>query len=129
MNLTILVSGSRGWKSPAPIEVLFGLLDRLRQTEMGTFISIRLIHGNDSRADRMAGSIAAVLGWDVIEVDADWARYGKESAGPIRNQKMLDEYKPDYLIAFHLVPITPGTADMISRAHKAGVKVLRIPAL
>lgn len=50
---------------------------------------------------------------------ADWQKYGF-SAGPIRNQQMLDEGKPDLVIAF---PGGIGTADMVRRAKKAGVKV------
>lgn len=53
---------------------------------------------------------------------AEWGKYGR-SAGPIRNQRMLDEGKPDLVIAF---PGNSGTADMISRAEYAGVEVLKI---
>lgn len=50
---------------------------------------------------------------------ADWDKHGR-AAGPIRNQRMLDEGKPDLVIAF---PGGKGTADMIRRAKKAGVEV------
>jgi hypothetical protein len=48
---------------------------------------------------------------------ADWKTHGK-AAGPIRNQKMLDEGKPDLVVK--------GTADMVARAQKAGVQVKEI---
>lgn len=51
---------------------------------------------------------------------ADWSKYGK-AAGPMRNQKMLDEYKPDLVVA---LPGGRGTADMVSRARVAGVEVI-----
>lgn len=51
---------------------------------------------------------------------ADWDRYGK-GAGHIRNQRMLDQSKPDLVLAF---PGGRGTRDMIERARKAGVPVL-----
>ena len=57
-----------------------------------------------------------------IIFEADWSANGK-SAGPIRNQRMLDEGKPDLVIAF---PGGRGTADMVRRAEKAGVKVVRV---
>ncbi len=38
----------------------------------------------------------------------------------IRNQQMLDEAKPDMVLAF---PGGRGTDDMVSRAEKAGVPV------
>jgi len=53
---------------------------------------------------------------------ADWKKHGK-AAGPIRNQQMLDEGKPDLVVAFkggH------GTADMIRRAEDAGLLVLLV---
>ena len=53
---------------------------------------------------------------------ADWNSYGK-AAGPIRNKQMLDEGKPDVVIAF---PGGTGTANMIMQATKAGVKVVKV---
>ena len=41
-------------------------------------------------------------------------------AGPLRNQRMLDEGKPDLVVAF---PGGGGTKDMVRRAVKAGVSV------
>jgi acyl-CoA synthetase (NDP forming) len=60
----------------------------------------------------------------VTSFPANWKKHGK-SAGPIRNQLMLDVGKPDLVIAF---PGGSGTADMIRRARKAGVPVKEIPA-
>lgn len=53
---------------------------------------------------------------------ADWKKYGYK-AGSIRNQQMLDEGKPDIVVAF---PGGGGTADMIKRAKKAGVEVMEV---
>jgi predicted Rossmann-fold nucleotide-binding protein len=41
----------------------------------------------------------------------------------MRNQQMIDDGKPDVVIAF---PGGSGTADMIRRAEAAGVKVIRM---
>jgi hypothetical protein len=61
--------------------------------------------------------------WGGLEVyPADWKLHGK-SAGHIRNQQMLDESKPDIVIAF---PGGRGTANMIKRAKKAGVEVFQV---
>lgn len=54
---------------------------------------------------------------------ADWDRYGR-SAGPRRNQKMLDEGRPWRVIAF---PGNDGTANMKKIARRARVKVFEIP--
>lgn len=65
----------------------------------------------------------AVMNWcSLEEYPADWKQYGK-AAGPIRNQRMLDEGKPDLVIAF---PGGRGTADMVRKAKAAGIEVREI---
>ena len=78
-----------------------------------------VIHGDAKGADFLASVWAVDRGVEEERYPADWKKYGK-SAGVIRNQQMLDEGKPDLVIAF---PGGRGTADMISRAQKDGVKV------
>jgi len=56
------------------------------------------------------------------EFPADWKTHGK-AAGAIRNQQMLDEGEPELVVAF---PGGNGTADMVKRAKRAGVKVLEV---
>ena len=58
----------------------------------------------------------------LLEFPADWKTHGK-AAGAIRNQQMIDEGKPDLVLAF---PGGRGTADMVSRAKKAGIKVQEV---
>lgn len=79
-----------------------------------------LIHGGANGADRMAGEFAKWKGIAVKEYPADWQKHGK-AAGPIRNRQMLEDGKPDLVIAFSG---GRGTANMISQARAAGVKVL-----
>jgi predicted Rossmann-fold nucleotide-binding protein len=81
-----------------------------------------VIHGGATGADEIAPEVARVLDIPVMRFPADWNTYHK-AAGPIRNQQMLDEGKPDLVVAF---PGGTGTADMVRRAKKAGVKVLEI---
>ena len=69
----------------------------------------------------MAGKFAEWARIPVKEYPADWQKHGR-AAGPIRNQQMLDEGKPDLVVAFDG---GRGTADMIARAEKAGVRVVR----
>lgn len=61
---------------------------------------------------------------------ADWDRHGK-AAGPIRNQQMLDEGKPDMVLAFVNRPLAEsrGTADMVRRARAAGVPTYVVEAV
>lgn len=79
-----------------------------------------MIEGGASGADRWCAKWAA--GQHGVEVEtftANWTRDGK-AAGPIRNQRMIDEGKPDALLAF---PGGRGTADMLRRARTAKIKV------
>jgi hypothetical protein len=79
-----------------------------------------LIHGGANGADKMAGEFGKWQGIPVKEYPADWQKHGK-AAGPIRNRQMLEDGKPDLVIAF---AGGRGTANMIDQARKAGVKVL-----
>lgn len=49
---------------------------------------------------------------------------GKSFAGNVRNQQMLDEGKPDHVIAFHRnFNDSRGTKDMVEKARKVGITV------
>lgn len=82
---------------------------------------VTVIHGGARGADSLAGELAAYIGLTVEVFPANWAKYGRK-AGPIRNQQMLDEGKPDLVMAFPL-PSSVGTLDMINRAQEAGIPV------
>lgn len=77
-----------------------------------------IIHGGARGADSLAGRYAEERGIPVECYPARWKEEGK-AAGVLRNQRMLAA-EPDIVIAF---PGGKGTADMVRRAHKAGVFV------
>lgn len=83
-------------------------------------VDFTIIEGGAKGADFLGRVWAKHKMLPFIEYHADWKQYGPK-AGPIRNQQMLDEGKPDLVIAF-LFPNSRGTKDMISRAEKAGIK-------
>lgn len=83
-----------------------------------------LIHGGARGTDEGASQWGHSEGIKVLAFLADWKKHGK-AAGPIRNQKMIDEGRPDVVIAF---PGGRGTADMVRRAHGAGIPVIEVPA-
>ena len=58
----------------------------------------------------------------VATYPAHWKTEGR-MAGPLRNQRMLDEFRPDLVVAF---PGGRGTADMVMKAKAAGVPVKTI---
>jgi hypothetical protein len=81
-----------------------------------------IIEGDAPGADYAAHRWAVANGIALESFLAEWGTYGK-AAGPRRNQQMLDEGKPDIVVAF---PGGRGTADMVRRAKAAGVRVLEI---
>lgn len=83
---------------------------------------ITIIEGGAKGADFLSRVWAIYRNFDYKEYPANWKAHGK-GAGPIRNQQMLDEGKPDLVVAF---PGDSGTADMVWRAKKAGVKVIEV---
>lgn len=78
-----------------------------------------VIHGACRNADLIAEEWAKWREIAYIGCPAKW-KTGGNGAGPARNQRMLDEFKPMIVIAF---PGGTGTADMVSRAEKAGLVV------
>lgn len=81
-----------------------------------------IIEGGSKGADRMARRWAEHNG---LRVHTFVARWGKEgpAAGPIRNQSMLDEGRPDLVVAF---PGGAGTLDMVAKAKAAGVPIVEV---
>lgn len=79
-----------------------------------------VIHGDAKGADRMAGEWAEMHCIPVTKFPASWNLH-KRAAGPIRNEKMLKEGKPDLVIAF---PGGNGTKHMVKISKEADVKVI-----
>lgn len=93
--------------------------------EHGNYLPmVTIIHGGAKGADLIADEWAVVNWCPILEFKADWDKYGK-SAGPIRNQQMIDEGKPDFFIAFP-TENSVGTWDMIRRCDKAKIKGIAI---
>ena len=81
-----------------------------------------IISGGASGVDDIAIDWAVVNWCEFKEYPADWKKY-KKAAGFRRNQQMLDEGRPDLVIAF---PGGNGTAHMVKIAKDAGVPVREI---
>lgn len=112
--MRILVCGGRDLdedRQAAIINYLFRMNDDCKITS--------IIHGGAAGADSAADRAAQLLSVPAVVYRASWRKYGK-AAGPIRNQRMLDEGKPDIVVAF---PGGRGTADMVRRAKAHGVPV------
>ena len=113
MLSVVLVCGDRNWTNK----------DKIREVIIKHTPSL-IIHGGCRGADTLAGEVAKELGIPVKVFPAEWDKYGK-AAGPIRNQKMLDEGKPDLVIAFHNnIENSRGTKDMLYRAAKHAIPTI-----
>src|SRR4051812_12062124 len=95
----VLVCGSRSWQDR---DAIYNFLAFLTPDNL-------VIHGGAKGADTIAGEAAERRGARVRVFPADWGKH-KRAAGPIRNAQMLDEGKPDLVVAFGR---TKGTNDMV----------------
>jgi len=123
-QLRVLVCGGRDYTDRARVHRELTLLcgDVSEERPLGT-VHLTIIHGAcPTGADALADNWAVVNWASLVEFPADWKTHGR-AAGPIRNQRMLDEGKPDLVLAF---PGGRGTADMVRRAKAAGVRVIEI---
>lgn len=80
---------------------------------------ITIISGGARGVDSAAIDFATVHFCKLEVFKADWNKHGK-AAGPIRNQQMLDEGKPDLVVAF---PGGRGTQHMVRITEKSQVVV------
>lgn len=116
--MKVLITGSRDWPHNRRYIVHRAIL--AAEADI-------VIHGNARGADGIAKWFARHMGITERGYDAKWGLYGK-SAGPIRNQEMLDkEHRPDepidLVLAFPL-PGSIGTYDMMRRAEAAGIRIV-----
>jgi hypothetical protein len=82
-----------------------------------------IIHGGcPTGADKLADEWCDVWGVRKRVYLPDWQKHGR-AAGPIRNRRMLEEGKPDLVVAFRG---GRGTADMVRQAKAAGLKVIQV---
>ena len=110
--MKILVCGDRNWNNAEAMarELMY----------LSTRGDITIIHEDCRGADKMAREVAAIMGFTVIAVPAEWEKYGRR-AGHVRNKKMFDENRPDLVLAFHEhINESKGTKHMIEYAKKKG---------
>ena len=113
--MRVLVCGGRDFDLD---DVVLTTLDRL---DAKSFIGV-VIHGGASGADALANAWAKKRDVQTIVYPADWRKSGK-AAGPLRNERMLRESRPDIVVAF---PGGKGTTDMVRRAMAAGTSVVQV---
>ena len=114
-RLRVLVTGERTFSNSYPMWFILSYVKGV-STPRPT-----LIHGAARGADTLAAHAATLLEFHVRAYPADWERYGR-GAGPIRNQQMLTEGKPDLVIAFFVNrEHSKGTNHMVKISKYAGL--------
>lgn len=108
--MKVLVCGGRDFNNQ---NNLFYVLDWFSSQNLIT----QIIQGGARGADSLAGFWAQQRNISINVFPANWNKHGK-SAGYIRNQQMLDEGKPDMVVAF---PGGRGTDMMVKISRRAGV--------
>lgn len=124
--MRVLIFGSRHWHDSTVMECYLAGLDNWTPTNE----KVVVIHGDQRGADKLAGAIAEQCGFDVLPFPADWPVKGSPkwafaAAGHDRNQRMLDEGKPEIAVGFKdffdWSLSQGGSEDMAKRCRKAGV--------
>ena len=111
----LLVCGGRHWRNQ---RLTYKVLNRAREAfNVGLIVS-----GGAPGADKLASDWADAHRVPKQVFTANWEKLGR-SAGPHRNQRMLDEGRPDMAIAF---PGGSGTADMVRRCKERGLLVWQL---
>jgi len=109
--MRLLVAGGRNYKDR---ERVFSEIDSIALN----CDDLIIIHGScPTGADNFADEWALENGVPCDAYPAEWQRYGR-SAGPRRNQLMIDQGKPDMALLF---PGGRGTKNMFDRLVKAGI--------
>lgn len=113
--MRVLVTGGRNYSDVQRVNAVLSQLHAKAGIDL-------IIQGGARGADELAFAWARSVGIPEVQFDADWENHGS-FAGPMRNTRMLQEGRPDVVIAF---PGGRGTADMVRKARKAGVEVIEI---
>lgn len=116
--MRVLICGGRTF-----CDYLF-FVRKMREIEAKRGTLTTVIHGGARGTDWLAHLWAnsPVGNREEISFPADWKSLGKK-AGPLRNQRMIDEGKPDIVVAF---PGQKGTSDLVRRARKAKIEIIEV---
>lgn len=118
----ILVCGSRDFND---FYIMGRTLDGFMAQAQKEHRKLMLIHGAAKGADSLAQTWANYqVNLTVLSYPAEWRKWGNK-AGIMRNLKMLDEARPDVVLAFvnKKLDESRGTRHMVRIARQANVLV------
>ena len=115
----ILVTGSRDW---IDYDTIYNTLKDYSSDKQTLVIT-----GDCRGVDQLTAKASKELCLETKIYPANWSLFGKR-AGPIRNQKMVDEINnltgEKIVLAFHdKIDTSKGTIDCINKASKKGLYV------
>lgn len=111
--MKILVTGGRNFGNETYIH------SQLAQFEQDHGKITSFAHGGAKGVDTIAGSWAELHNIPTKIYKANWDTFGK-AAGPMRNQEMLADFNPDWVIVF---PGGKGTSHMRHIAKQGRFKI------
>jgi hypothetical protein len=111
----VLIFGSRDWQDA---EAIYTVLNGYRADDLG----VTVIQGGGRGADSIAKRWAKINAEEYLTFSSDRDRYGR-AAGPLRNQRQLQEGKPEVAWGFVIKPLAESrdSADMARRLKAAGI--------
>lgn len=115
MGLKVLVTGGRDYSNK---EKVYDVLGKIHK-DKGI---VELCHGAARGADDLANlwAVTQDVPRRVFPVSSkEWNTLGKK-AGVLRNQRMLEEFKPDLIVEF---PGGTGTHDMVARGKRNSIPI------
>ena len=117
--MRVLVTGSRDWTDREAIRKALWWLRNDAD-------NVTVVHGAAPGADSIADELATEFGYLPARYPAKWREY-KLSAGPIRNQQMVDS-GADVVLAFHKdLDKSKGTKDCVKKARAKKIPVFVWP--
>ena len=124
--IRVVVTGGRGYADKARVFAELQALARVPGVEAIAHGACRCYEPADypqrlSGADRWADQWAWRSAVSVTPYFANLRRAKRE--GPVRNRRMLDDFKPDIVLAF---PGGKGTSDCIAAARERGIRVVEV---
>lgn len=120
--IRVVVSGGRDYTDGTRVAAEMRKLER-KANKAG--YSLVLITGGARGLDSLVQQWCDETGTRCIVMPAPWNSAYSKSAGPIRNQWMIDVCEPNYAVIF---PGGRGTADMQARVAAAGINFHVVPA-
>lgn len=117
--MRVIVCGSRDIESASDARRIWDALDSMEPRPT------TIVHGDCRGVDSIAKAWAARHGIAQEAHPADWSRGGR--GGPARNERMA-KAGADLCVACYRSPLSmkSGTADMIRKAQRAGIRVIEV---